>query len=142
MSEITELYFGRAYDVYETIYRYGPMFATQIMDEGKISFYALRDVLDSGVEAGLLLKKDGYKANTSSYTMTDKGYRVFLGMRYVITEIKGEMFIEPPSFEEWTREKGDGIAVPEHKRRSGRRRSSALGPRPSGFYRFRGPART
>ncbi len=130
MSEIIGLYFGRAYDVFETIYRNGPMFTTQIMEEGQISFYALRDVLESGVEAGLFEKKDGYKANTSSYTMTAKGYRVFIGMRSVVTEIKGEMFIEPPSFEEWTREKGEGTAIPERKRRSGRRRSSAHGPRP------------
>jgi predicted transcriptional regulator len=142
MTDISGLYFGKALEVYETIYKNGPMFATQIMEHSSISFYALKDILDNGIEAGLLSKKDGYKAKTASYTMTPKGYRVFLGMRAVMTEIYGEMYVEPPSFEEWVRDRGEGTAVPEYKRRSGRRRGSAHGPRPLMFYRFRGPART
>ena len=142
MTETAGLYFGKAYDVYETIYKNGPMFATQIMDHSSISFYALKDILESGVEAGLLSKKDGYKAKTASYTMTPKGYKVFLGMRSVITEICGETYLEPPSFEEWVKDKGDGTAVPEYRRRSGRRRSGPHGPRPYGLISIRGPART
>lgn len=133
MTEIAGLYFGKAYDVYETIYKNGPMFATQIMEHSAISFYALKDILENGVETGLLIKKDGYKAKTSSYTMSEKGYRVFLGMRSVMTEIYGEMKLEPPSFEEWEKDRGNGTAVPEYRRRSGRRRSGSHGPRPLGF---------
>lgn len=133
MIDITGLYFGRAYDVLETIYKNGPMLATQIMEEGQISYYALKDVLESGIENGLLSKKDGYKANTASYSMTPKGYEVYLGMRSVMTYISGEISIEPPSFEEWEASKGDGTAVREFRRRSGRRRNAPRNPRPFGF---------
>lgn len=131
--DIIGLYFGRAYDVFETIYKNGPMLATQIMEEGQISYYALKDVLESGVEIGLLSKKDGYKANTVSYTMTPKGYSVFMGMRTLMTEISGEMCVESLSFEEWETSKGNGTAVKEFRRRSGRRRNTPRNPRPFGF---------